>query len=94
MGDGGQEWRINIHREPEKVLRRLPKNLRTRIWAKIRELKTDPRPDGCKKLSGTQYDNLYRVRVSSWRISYAIDDDRLVILVLEIAPRGDAYRRF
>jgi len=53
-------------------------------------LAKNPRPAGCKKLSG--FDNLYRVRVGDWRISYAIEDERLVILVLEIAPRGDAYR--
>ena len=53
-------------------------------------LAKNPRPAGCKKLSG--FDNLYRVRVGDWRISYAIEDERLVILVLEIALRGDAYR--
>jgi mRNA-degrading endonuclease RelE of RelBE toxin-antitoxin system len=36
------------------------------------------------------YDNLYRIRVGDWRISCAIEDDDLVILVIEIAPRGNA----
>ncbi|MCH8290889.1 type II toxin-antitoxin system RelE/ParE family toxin [Candidatus Poribacteria bacterium] len=38
------------------------------------------------------YENLYRIRVGEWRISYAIEDDKLIILILEIAPRGSAYR--
>ena len=53
-------------------------------------LADDPRPTGCKKLAGRT--NHYRVRVGDWRISYAVYDDRLLILVVEIAKRGDAYR--
>jgi mRNA-degrading endonuclease RelE of RelBE toxin-antitoxin system len=30
--------------------------------------------------------------VGDWRIVYAIEDDRLIVLVLEISPRGSAYR--
>lgn len=50
----------------------------------------EPRPHGFTKLSG--YENLYRIRVGDWRISYAIEDDALIVLVIEIKPRGDAYR--
>jgi len=30
--------------------------------------------------------------VGDWRISYAVDDERLVVLITEIASRGAAYR--
>jgi mRNA interferase RelE/StbE len=73
-------------------MQRLPKDLLQRIWSAIRVLAQAPRPVGCKKLVG--YDNLYRVRVGEWRISYAIEDDRLIVLILEVAPRGGAYRNF
>jgi mRNA interferase RelE/StbE len=43
-----------------------------------------------QKLAG--HENLYRVRAGDWRISYAAEAERLVLLVLEIAPRGGAYR--
>ena len=56
----------------------------------IRDLANDPRPEGVKKLTGV--DNLYRIRVGDWRVIYAIEDDRLIVLVLEISPRGGAYR--
>ena len=85
-----QRWKVLIHRRAERVLRRLPRNLLGRIDRVIEALATDPRPPGCKKLSGS--DNLYRVRVGDWRISYAVEDDRLIVLVLEVAPRGRAYR--
>ena len=63
---------------------------RARIQELKRGLAEAPRPLGGKKLQG--YDNLFRIRVGDWRISYAVEDDRLIVLVLEVAPRGDAYR--
>ncbi|MBI1928672.1 type II toxin-antitoxin system RelE/ParE family toxin [Candidatus Poribacteria bacterium] len=83
-------WQIIISREAERVLRRLPRNMAQRIRQAIDRLATSPRPPGCKKLVG--YDNLYRIRVGEWRIIYALEDDKLVILIMEIAPRGRAYR--
>ena len=83
-------WQVIIHRDPEKVLRRLPKNLVRRIWGRLRELKTNPFPADCKKLAS--YENLYRLRLGDWRISYAVEEEKLIVLVLEIAPRGSAYR--
>ncbi len=89
MSEGSASWQIEMERQPEKMLKRLPKNLLQRIRVAIWALADDPRPSGCKKLAG--YENLYRVRVGSWRIVYAIEDDRLVILIVRIAPRSSAY---
>jgi mRNA interferase RelE/StbE len=85
-------WEVIVSRQANKVLQRLPRNLLARIDEAIQALATDPRPPGCKKLSGTRYDNLYRVRVGDWRISYAVEEERLIVLVLEVSSRGDAYR--
>jgi mRNA interferase RelE/StbE len=84
-------WKIVVHRRAEKVLYRLSKENFKRIRMAIRDLAQNPRSTGSKKLSG--FDNLYRVRVGNWRISYAIEADQLIILILEISPRGGAYRK-
>ena len=90
MSEPHRRWQVIIDRQPKKVMRRLPRSLRQRIDRAIRSLVEDPRPPGCKALVG--YDSIYRIRVGDWRISYAIEEDRLIILVVEVAPRGGAYR--
>lgn len=85
-----QVWKIQILHDVKKVLKKLPKNLLARIWKKINDLRNDRYPPGSVKLEG--YDNLFRVRVGDWRIIYAIEEDRLVIVILEIGPRGEIYK--
>lgn len=83
-------WQVIIERAAERSLRRLPKPLTARIRAAIHGLALDPRPPGCLKLTG--YDNLWRIRIGDWRIIYAIHDDQLIVVVVEVEPRGGAYR--
>jgi mRNA interferase RelE/StbE len=83
-------WQVIIHRKAEKILLRLDGDALERIRRAIRSLAVEPRPAGVKKL--TSFDNLYRLRVGDWRIIYAIEDERLIVLVLEISTRGSAYR--
>ena len=90
MPDRLPRYTVILERQPKKLLRRLPRDLLQRLDAAVMGLTEDPRPTGCKKLQG--YENLYRVRVGNWRISYAVEDDKLIVLVIEIAPRGRAYR--
>lgn len=66
------------------------RKLRDRLTQAIDELADIPRPQGCKKLAG--FDNLYRIRKGDWRISYAIEEDQLVVLIVEVEKRGDAYK--
>ena len=86
-----RRWQIIFRRQAEKTLRRLPRDLLQRIERAISALAEEPQPSGCVKLVG--YGNMYRVRVGDWRIIYAVEDERLVILIVKIAPRGSAYRK-
>lgn len=85
-----ERYAIEIHRDARRAMKRLTPQLIERLVAAIEALAPNPRPTGCKKLVGRP--NHYRVRVGDWRISYAVYDDMLLILVVEIAPRGGAYR--
>jgi mRNA interferase RelE/StbE len=84
-----ERWRVVILRQPEKILARLPMDLRQRLAKAIDKLESDPHPAGSERLTG--YD-LYRLRVGDWRIIYQLEEDKLLILVLEVGPRGGVYR--
>ena len=92
MVENQKIWRIEVHRQVEKSLKRLPGDVVSRIWTKIKRLQTDPRPKGCVKLDG--YETLYRIRVGDFRVIYAIEDELLIVLVLEIGLRGSVYRKY
>jgi mRNA interferase RelE/StbE len=85
-----RRYTVILERQAEKALRRLPRALLIRVDRLLLGLADEPRPVGCKKLRG--YENLYRLRSGDWRLIYAVEDDELVVLVIEIAPRGEAYR--
>ena len=89
---GENRWQIIIHRKAEKTIKRLHGEMLERTRQAIRLLAENPHPVGYKKMAG--YDNLYRIRVGDWRIIYAIENQELIVLVLEVAPRGRAYRNF
>lgn len=90
MKSEDNSWRIEITKQPVKILRRLPRNISKRLDKAILALADDPQPIGSKKL--TDYHNLYRIHVGDWRIIYAIEDEKLIILIIRIAPRGNVYR--
>lgn len=81
---------IKFTRAPEKTLARLPKNLRDRLRQAIDRLADNPRPHDYKQLAGEQ--RRYRIRVGDWRIVYRIHDNVLVVIVVKVASRGEAYR--
>ena len=60
-----------------------------RIVSKIQDLKDDPRPSGCEKLTGQ---SRYRVRQGSYRIIYLVNDDDRSVTVVKVGHRRDVYR--
>lgn len=83
-------YQIELSPQAKKNLRRIrDRRLHDRLIAAIAELASEPRPSGCLKLAGEV--NQWRVRVGDWRVVYVIEDGRLVVLVVRVAPRGGVY---
>jgi mRNA interferase RelE/StbE len=82
-------YRIVIKRSAAREIEKIGLTDRRRIISKIRELATNPRPAGCKKLSGQEK---YRIRQGDYRILYLIDGDQLIIVVVKVGHRRDAYK--
>ena len=83
-------WTIVFERQAEQALGELRGEILQRIDGAILALAENPRPRGSQKLPGAG--DFYRIRVGDWRIIYAIEDDRLVVLVIKMAHRREVYR--
>lgn len=83
-------YRVFTTRSFDKALARLPLNWQKRIVAKIREVAASPYAPN-NNLTKLQGRDGYRLRVGGWRVIYELQEDRLVMLVLEVGPRGGVY---
>ena len=83
-------YELLLERRAEKDLRRLAAEVFPRVIAAIEALADDPRPAGCKKLTGSDDD--WRIRVGDYRVLYEIDDENHVVRVMRVRHRRDAYR--
>ena len=87
-------YSIEVTAHAERSLKKLNKDkeLLGRLDKRIRSLAKDPRPAACKKLKSGRYANLYRIREGDWRVLYAIEDERVIVLILDVVRRDKAYR--
>jgi len=84
------DYTVSFARSARNDLSRLDKKNVNRIFPKIEALAKDPRPTGSRKIQGA--DDLWRIRVGDYRVLYRIQDARLIIEVVTVRHRRDAYR--
>ena len=86
-------WRIEIDKDVQRSMAKLDKQISKRITTKLREIAQldDPRSAG-KALTGNLA-GLWRYRVGDWRILCYIEHAVLVVVVVDVAHRREAYRR-
>ncbi len=77
-------FELKIKRSAQKALAKIEAQQRKQIIESMRKLSTNPRPAGCKKLSGR---DAWRIRVGNYRVIYEIHDNELLILVVVIGHR-------
>lgn len=82
-------YELVIKRSAEKEIRKLTAPDFARVVGAIQGLASDPRPPQSRKLSGRE---AYRIRVGSYRVVYTVEDARLVVEVVRVAHRREAYR--
>ena len=82
-------YKVLIKPSAVKEIEFLPRKDRSRIVYRIQGLAENPRPHGCEKLSGQEK---YRVRQGKYRILYQVFDDEVVVVVVKVAHRKEAYR--
>ena len=74
----------------DRDFRRLAREIQLRLRPRIDALSDNPHPHGASKLKGT--DELWRIRVGDYRIVYEIHHRVLLVLIVRVAHRREAYR--
>ena len=86
MGTYQIEWKKSALRE----LKHLDRQVVPRVVTAVDSLSTQPLPAGVSKLQGSQ--RTYRIRVGNYRVIYELYESRLVVEVVRVRHRRDAYR--
>ena len=87
-----KKYQVVFSKVAAKELRQLPNEEIKRVYAKSKELETNPRPLGCKKLIGEKED-LWRIRVGDYRIIYTINETISIVDIRRIGHRRDIYNK-
>ena len=85
------KYKVEISSSAEKALKKIPRKDLIKVIETIQKLGIDPKPPGCRKLSGEE--DIFRVRQGNYRIIYEVEGKKLLILVLKIGHRKDIYRK-
>lgn len=81
---------VSFRRSAEKDLRKLDAGVQKRVMRAVEALEIEPRPDGCRKLTGS--DDAYRIRVGDYRVVYTVNDIVHIVAIEHVGHRRDVYR--
>jgi len=85
-------YEILFGKAADRDLGRLSPDVQRCIVSHVAALTDSPRPQGAEPLHG-RLRGLMKLRVGHYRISYEIDDEERLTIVMEIGHRWDIYRR-
>jgi len=81
-------YELQYKKKAIKALAKINEPYYSAIIEAIDGLAENPRPLGCKKLTGRSG---YRIRVGNYRIIYDIFDNKLIVEIVNVGSRGDIY---
>lgn len=83
-------YAIEFTKPAAKELSRMPADVRVLIRKKIETIAANPHGahNNVTRLIGRPE---FRLRVQDWRVIYEVQDGRLVLLIIKVAPRGRVY---
>lgn len=86
------KYQVKLSKPAAKYYEKLPPKIKIKVTEIINQLRENPYAiPNVKPLEGSNYDD-FRIRIGSLRFLYRIHNDTLIIIVLDIGPRGDIYK--
>jgi len=83
-------FRIEVSATAEKQIRKLGREDQIRVLQAVQRLAAEPTPPGSRKVRG--YDDVFRIRVGTYRVIYRVEGRRLLIIILKVGHRKEIYR--
>jgi mRNA interferase RelE/StbE len=86
-------YKVNYTSKAKRDLKKLPLDIAQNIIQSINGIKGEPY--SCvKKIKGAKRHPLFTNRVGEYRVILDIQDDRLLIIVIEMGHRSKIYRKY
>lgn len=83
------KYRVKFAKSVQKELKKVPTKTALRLVKAIDKLSSNPRVGNVRPMVGS---STWRLRVGDYRVIYDIHENELVILVIRVRHRKDAYR--
>ena len=86
-------WQVEFLPAAAKELRKLDRTVAARIVQTLEERIAsldDPRTVGSARVG--EHDGYWRWRIGDYRVIARIEDERITILIVRVAHRGEVYR--
>jgi mRNA interferase RelE/StbE len=84
-------YEVYLEKSVENDLKRLPTTTFHHVISVLKTLGKNPRPSGCRKLTGSKND--WRIRIGDYRILYEIDEKTKAVRIMRIRHQREVYRR-
>jgi mRNA interferase RelE/StbE len=82
------QWKASAKKEFKKIDKvEIPK-----ILKEIEKLSLEPYPTNHKKILGTEH--IFRIKIGNYRVIYSVKNKQLVIEIIRVRHRKEAYRKF
>ena len=85
-------YALRYRRQARNYLARLPLKIKSAIVNHLHELAANP-DNPSLDIDVLKGKKGFRLKVGQYRIIYTRQDDRLILEVIKIRPRGDIYKR-
>jgi mRNA interferase RelE/StbE len=82
-------YQVQLLPTAQKEMDKLPQRIHASAISLIKQLSSNPRPVGCRKLKGTY--NVFRVGMGDYRIIYRVIDKDGLVSVGHVLHRSKAY---
>lgn len=83
------EFKVVLSKKAEKFLEKLPKDYRSKVMQRMKEISKDPYYGDCQKMSG--FSGVFRSRVGIYRIIYKVINEEIIVEVINISHRQNTY---